>query len=427
DLTMAAAMEFDRAQSLSLSDQASAISAYKDILNRDIKSTDEEGLKLKEQSILKLGTLLQQQGHAEELGSLVKGVRPFLKSISKAKAAKLVRTLVDLFLDMEASTGLEVQLCLECIEWAKEEKRTFLRQALEARLVALYFDTGRYQDALKSGSLLLRELKKLDDKQLLVEVQVTESRTYHALGNLQKAKAALTSARTTANSMYCPPKMQAALDRQSGILNAAEEKDWKTAYSYFYEAFEGYDSIESNKAVSSLKYMLLCKIMLNQPDDVQSLLSGKLALKYAGRDIIAMRSVAKASHNRSISELQEILTQFEEELKADVIIGAHFDKLYDNLLEQNLLRVIEPFAKVQVSSCCFVLRVCMAIWVTTVEKKLSQMILDKKFHGILSQGEGVLILFDESTADKTYETALEVISSMSLVVDSLYQKAKRLT
>ena len=48
------------------------------------------------------------QGHAEELGSLVKGVRPFLKSISKAKAAKLVRTLVDLFLDMEASTGLEV-------------------------------------------------------------------------------------------------------------------------------------------------------------------------------------------------------------------------------------------------------------------------------------------------------------------------------
>jgi len=29
--------------------------------------------------------------------------------------------------------------------------------------------------------------------------------------------------------------------------------------------------------------------------------------------------------------------------------------------------------------------------------------------------------------DQTYETALEVISSMSLVVDSLYQKAKQLT
>jgi len=81
--------------------------------------------------------------------------------------------------------------------------------------------------------------------------------------------------------------MQASLDRQSGILNAAEEKDWKTAYSYFYEAFEGYDSIESKKAVSSLKYMLLCKVMLGTPDDVHSLLSGKLALKYAGSDVSA--------------------------------------------------------------------------------------------------------------------------------------------
>lgn len=52
-------------------------------------------------------------------------------SISKAKAARLVRSLLDLFLDMEAATGQEVELCLECIEWAKAEKRTFLRQALE--------------------------------------------------------------------------------------------------------------------------------------------------------------------------------------------------------------------------------------------------------------------------------------------------------
>merc|ERR1712042_430487 len=191
---------------------------------------------------------------------LIQKVRHFLRFMSKAKAAKLVRGLVDLFLEMERSDprgDREVQLCKECIEWAKEERRTFLRQSLEARLIGLYYDTNRFKEDLALGAALLKELKKLDDKNLLVEVQLLESKTYHALGNLPKARAALTSARTTANGIYCAPRMQAALDLQSGILHAAEEKDFKTAFSYFYEAFEGYDSVDCPKAPTALKYMLL--------------------------------------------------------------------------------------------------------------------------------------------------------------------------
>nr|MBE5727090.1 regulatory particle non-ATPase 6 [Cucujiformia] len=224
----------------------------------------------------------------------------------------------------------------ECIEWAKEERRTFLRQSLEARLVALYFDTGMFLEALSLGSILLKELKKLDDKNLLVEVQLLESKTYHALCNLPKARAALTSARTTANSIYCPPKMQAALDLQSGILHAADEKDFKTAYSYFYEAFEGFDSVESPKALVALKYMLLSKIMLNNPEEVPQIVSGKLAIKYAGKDINAMKAVAQASHKRSLADFQLAVKEFKHELEDDVIVRAHLGTLYDNMLEQNL-------------------------------------------------------------------------------------------
>ncbi|NXW82225.1 PSD11 ATPase, partial [Alopecoenas beccarii] len=431
-MAAAAVLEFQRAQSLLSTDREASIGILHSIVKRDVQENDEEAVQVKEQSILELGSLLAKTGQAEELGGLLKYVRPFLNSISKAKAARLVRSLLDLFLDMEAATGQEVDLCLECIEWAKSEKRTFLRQALEKgvckRLVCVVvgkkFSAG-YKGSCSfplPGSQLLRELKKMDDKALLVEVQLLESKTYHALSNLPKARAALTSARTTANAIYCPPKLQAALDMQSGIIHAAEEKDWKTAYSYFYEAFEGYDSIDNPKAITALKYMLLCKIMLNIPEDVQALVSGKLALRYAGRQTEALKCVAQASKNRSLADFEKALTDYKVELRDDPIINTHLAKLYDNLLEQNLIRVIEPFSRVQVNVSS---RHDNAL--AQVERKLSQMILDKKFHGILDQGEGVLIIFDEPPVDKTYEAALETIQNMSKVVDSLYNKAKKLT
>ncbi|KAK2709183.1 hypothetical protein QYM36_012994 [Artemia franciscana] len=310
--------------------------------------TDEENVKMREQCIIKVAEFYRDRKNARDLGNLIQRSRFFLSQISKAKAAKLVRSLVDMFLDLEAGTGTEVKLCQECIDWAVQEKRTFLRQSLESRLITLYYDTGKYQDALQLSSRLLKELKKLDDKNLLVEVQLIESKTYHALSNLPKARAALTSARTTANSIYTPPKMQAALDLQSGILHAADEKDFKTAFSYFYEAFEGYNSVDHPKAIVALKYMLLSKIVLKVPEDVASLLSGKLALRYSGREVDALRAIAQASIKRSLADFQQALVDFKSELEDDPIIKCHMESLYDTMLEQNLERIIEPYVKVQV-------------------------------------------------------------------------------
>merc|ERR1712168_1606140 len=362
----------------------------------------------------------------KEMTDLIQKVRHFLRFMSKAKAAKLVRGLVDMFLEMERSDPRgerEVQLCKECIEWAKEEKRTFLRQSLESRLVGLYFETHRYQDALALGSALLKELKKLDDKNLLVEVQLLESKTYHALQNLPKARAALTSARTTANSIYVPPRVQAQLDLQSGILHAPEERDFKTAFSYFYEAFEQYDSVEDRMALTALKYMLMSKIMLRTPEEVHNIVSGKLALKYSGADIEAMKLVAQASKKRSLADFQSTVGKYSKELKGDKIVARHLDTLYQTMLEQNLCRIIEPYSRVQVK---FVAEK-IDLPEPEVEKKLSQMILDKKFQGILDQETRVLIIFEESERDETYDNVIETVGAMSKVVDRLYQAAQKLT
>jgi 26S proteasome regulatory subunit N6 len=390
------------------------------------EAPSEEILRDQEANILQLGEKLREEGKTKEMTDLIQKVRHFLRFMSKAKAAKLVRGLVDMFLEMERSDPRgerEVQLCKECIEWAKEEKRTFLRQSLESRLVGLYFETERYQDALALGSALLKELKKLDDKNLLVDVQLLECKTYHALGNLPRARAALTSARTTANSIYVPPRVQAQLDLQSGILHASEEKDFKTAFSYFYEAFEQYDSVEDKLALTALKYMLMSKIMLRMPEEVHNIVSGKLALKYSGTDIEAMKLVAQASKKRSLADFQTTVGKYSKELKGDKIVARHLDTLYQTMLEQNLCRIIEPYSRVQVK---FVAEK-IDLPEPEVEKKLSQMILDKKFQGILDQETRVLIIFEASERDETYDNVIETVGAMSKVVDRLYQAAQKLT
>lgn len=53
----------------------------------------------------------------------------------------------------------------------------------------------------------------------------------------------------------------------------------------------------------------------------------------------------------------QALTDYRAELRDDPIISTHLAKLYDNLLEQNLIRVIEPFSRVQVRTILGILTV----------------------------------------------------------------------
>ena len=146
-----------------------------------------------------------------------------------------MRQLLELFTTIPNTTDVQISVTKESIEWAVSERRGFLRQNLETRLVSLYMQKRAYYDALTLINSLLKELKRLDDKLVLVEVQLLESRVYHALGNIPKGRAALPSARTSAASVYTPPLLQAGLDMQSGMLHA-EDGDFNTAFSYFIEA-----------------------------------------------------------------------------------------------------------------------------------------------------------------------------------------------
>lgn len=75
-----------------------------------------------------------------------------------------------------------------------------------------------------------------------------------------------------------------------------------------------------------------------------------MALKYVGPDLNAMKAIADSAQKRSLFDFQTAITTFPKELQEDMVVKSHLATLYDNMMEQNLCRIIEPYSKVQV---CF--------------------------------------------------------------------------
>lgn len=68
-------------------------------------ANDEAALKKHEEDIMQMGSELSKMKRTEELRQLIEKARPFLESLGKAKAAKLVRDLVDLCLIIDDANG----------------------------------------------------------------------------------------------------------------------------------------------------------------------------------------------------------------------------------------------------------------------------------------------------------------------------------
>ena len=150
------------------------------------------------------------------------------------------------------------------------------------------------------------------------------------------------------------------------------------------------------------------------------MISSRQGVKYAGQGIEAMSAIASAAMSRSLKEFQAVLVKYHDELQSDLLIKHHLHILQEQLLESNLIRIIEPYSCVEISHIARL----MEMDIPLVEKKLSQMILDAKFQGILDQGKGQLIVYEDSKKDMAMEKGLEVIANMDNIVSSLFERSK---
>merc|ERR1712039_22186 len=214
---------------------------------------------------------------------------------------------------------------------------------------------------------------------------------------------------------------QADIDLWSGII-AAREKDYRTSFSYFYEAFEAFNAAENlEKGKTAMKYQLLSKIMQNRAAETSTIINSKSGLKYASPEIDAMGAIATSLQDRALKQFEEVRAKYKQQIDEDPIIHFHLEGLNETLLEQNILRILEPFSRVEIAHVAEL----MELPLQRTQTKLSEMILDQKLNGTLDQGVGVLIVFEQEQVRSTYDNALKTIKNTSEVLDTLYGMAKQ--
>jgi 26S proteasome regulatory subunit N6 len=69
------------------------------------------------------------------------------------------------------------------------------------------------------------------------------------------------------------------------------------------------------------------------------------------------------------------LKDYKSELSDDPVVHSHLDTLYDNLLEQNLSRLLEPFSNVQIDHIARLINLPQVYKITSYLNKSKLMLL----------------------------------------------------
>lgn len=170
--------------------------------------------------------------------------------------------------------------------------------------------------------------------------------------------------------------------------------------------------------------MILSKIVGDTPDELKAVLQSRNVLEYSGRDMDALRAFAEAWQKKDTHSFTQTRAEYEKDFADDAILSGQLNDMHDSLIEKHLLRIIEPYNRVQISYIAEL----MKLEVEEVESRLSQLILDKKLSGIVDQHHECLVVFEagqKETKDAhniLFKNSLEALENMDKLVTALFRQ-----
>lgn len=345
-----------------------------------------------------------------------------IKNTNLTFLIKIINKLITQIENIKELNSILITLVKELILSCEKSNNISMKNKLNIKLSELYLINEDYKLGLEVISKAIIDLKKYEDNLGLIEIQLIESKIHYKSKGIVKAKSALTTVKTLCTKVYIESHLQAKIDMHSGIL-AAYENDFGLSYSYFYESFDVYNLPQVKQPENALKallYMIMTKLMANKLDEINNIIYGKNQNKYYGREVESLKEIEKAVRQKNVRLLNEIVLKYKDILLEDFFLKHHISNLHDNILEKNIKKIIEPYSVLEIDYITNE----VGIENSQILNKLSQMILDKKINGILDQGRGSLIIYEESTSNEYLDKSLQVYTKLDKVVDSLFNKAK---
>ena len=225
-----------------------------------------------------------------------------LFKLSVPQQTKFIKVAVNKLFHVAGDVNNKKSILDKLLEIIKKSNLQYLLFQIQHLYIELLLISKLFNDALLKVEDILFELKKLDDKQLLLQVFIQQSRAYYSLKITSKAKGALVAAKTLSHQMYVPPTVQLQLDEQSGLVHLLD-KEYTIAYSYFYETVEQLHHLNKDFQ-QHLSWLLLTQIMNN---DLST--TNKYVVDNKDSRVIGLLKIAKACKDRVLHDFDLALQE----------------------------------------------------------------------------------------------------------------------